>query len=342
MGVADSPDLANLYGHYFESQLRVLNDPLIPFYGRYIDDCLAIVYASSEQEALAKVQYIKFDNCVIEWSASESHQAFLDMWLFKDPSSNTLQHMPYRKARNHMERIPWISHHPLDVKRGTFVGEMSRLATLSSEYSTYLEAIRSLAALYSARGYPLDLVLKWLKDNVSERWEKRLSVTDRPVEEVLVLKTNFNTAWNFFSARELGDTVLGYWREYCIRAVSGAGFDSIRYPVFSASHGGLEGVLADLCSPMPTREGIQLLPDINKIDISNRRLITSRKRTRNLFDLTSLWKKTVLETVENDALRQDIPSINPQDDNADQASSSSDDLENLEHVFLPWNIRHGY
>jgi hypothetical protein len=27
----------------------------------------------------------------------------------------------------------------------------------------------------------------------------------------------------------------------------------------------------------------------------------SQKRTRNLFDLTSLWKKTVLTTLDNDA-----------------------------------------
>src|SRR6202050_3927005 len=73
--------------------------------------------------------------------------------------------MPYRKAQSHQERIPWISHHPLDVKRGTFIGEMSRLATISSLHSTYCDAIKSLAALYIARGYPSDLVYHWLSIN---------------------------------------------------------------------------------------------------------------------------------------------------------------------------------
>jgi hypothetical protein len=253
MGVSDSPDLANLFGYYFERAVGVLTNPSIPFYGRYIDDCLAIVYATSEQEALNTISTIKFDGCTIEWNVSDSHQPFLDMTLYKDFRDNTLQHMPYRKARNHMERIPWISHHPLDVKRGTFIGEMSRLATLSSLNSHYCDAVHGLAAMYIARGYPSDLVYKWLSDHIRERWNKRLSVIERTTDEVLVLKSVFNTAWNYFSARELGETVLNYWRDYSIRAE----LDdyNVKFPMFSASHGGLDGVRSDLCSEFLTING---------------------------------------------------------------------------------------
>ena len=168
MGVADSPDLANLYGAYFETKNKVLENPAIAFYGRYIDDCLAIVYAESEQEALHKLENIvKFDECVIEWNVSASWQPFLDMALYKDENYK-LQHMPYRKAGNHQERVPWISHHPLDVKRGTFIGEMSRLATLSTTLSVYKDAIRGLVALYIRRGYPANLVNSWMRNNIRE------------------------------------------------------------------------------------------------------------------------------------------------------------------------------
>lgn len=329
MGVADSPDLANLFGFYFEKMLGVLDHPLIPFYGRYIDDCLAIVYATSEQEARTIVSAIKFEGCVIEWNVSDSYQPFLDMCVYKRYSDNSLQHMPYRKARNHMERIPWISHHPLDVKRGTFIGEMSRLATLSSLNSHYCDAVKSLAALYIARGYPSDLVYKWLSDNIRERWSKRLSVIERRPDEVLVLKSVFNTAWNFFSARELGETVLGYWREYNTRAETSD--YNIKFPMFSASHGGLDGVCSDLCTEITTVNGSHLMPDIRKINILHRRMITSRKRTRNLFDLTSLWKKTVLSRIEDDALTQDIPNANPYESSDSDSSKGSDDLD---RVFL--------
>jgi hypothetical protein len=330
MGVADSPDLANLFGYYFEKLHGVLSHPKIPFYGRYIDDCLSIVYATSETEALNIVSAIKFDGCVIEWNVSDSHQPFLDMCVYKRREDNSLQHMPYRKARNHMERIPWISHHPLDVKRGTFIGEMSRLATLSSLNSHYCDAVKSLAALYIARGYPSDLVYKWLSDHIRERWNKRLSVlNERAPDEVLVLKTVYNTAWNYFSARELGETVLGYWRDYITRADTND--YNVKYPMFSASHGGLDGVSSELCSEITTRDGPFLMPDIRKISILNRRMITSRKRTRNLFDLTSLWKKTVLSRIEDDTLAQDIPILNPYESpDTDSTSDSSD----LERVFL--------
>ena len=108
-----------------------LKDPRIIFYSCYIDDCLSIIYADSEDEALNIINKLKIRPCTIEWNLSQWSQPFLDMLLFVD-KYNTLQHKPFCKARSHQERIPWISHHPLDVKRGTFIGEMSRLATLCS------------------------------------------------------------------------------------------------------------------------------------------------------------------------------------------------------------------
>jgi len=147
-----------------------------PFYGHFIDDCFALVYANSEEEALASVQEVQFDDCRIEWNVSDHFQVFLDMTLYVD-EHNKLQHMPYRKNMSHQERIPWIPHHPLDVKRGTFIGEMSHLATLSSTHSSYCTSIKSLAALYIVRGYPTDLINFWLKNNIQERWEKRLNDT---------------------------------------------------------------------------------------------------------------------------------------------------------------------
>ena len=56
MGVASSPSIANLYGWFYEGQCGILNDPNIIFYGHYIDDCIAIVYADNEDQALLAVQ----------------------------------------------------------------------------------------------------------------------------------------------------------------------------------------------------------------------------------------------------------------------------------------------
>ena len=161
MGVADSPDLANLYATHFEVQLgQVLNKPWLKYYKRYIDDIFALVEAPSEHEALRLLRdTVSFVGCEITWDASLTVCPFLDVHVFKDPRDPERLHFkPYRKARNHLERISWISHHPFDVKRGTFLGEMSRMASLCSSRELYNEAIHELQGLYIARGYPRGVI----------------------------------------------------------------------------------------------------------------------------------------------------------------------------------------
>lgn len=300
MGVSHAPTLSQAFGAWFERLAGLPGHPLIPFYGRFIDDCLAIVYADSEASAINIASTtVQFDGCKIEWNASPSFQHFLDMTIYRDENGR-LQHMPYRKLGSHMERIPWISAHPLTVRRGAFIGEMSRLAMLSSLYTHYFDAIKGLVAIYVKRGYPQDIVSAWVKSNVSERWEKRLNEVRQENSDVLVLKSVYNTAWDYFSAHELGEQVLGFWRQWIVEAE--AGRYSINFPKFSGELQDLANADTDLCVPIACAGGTYMIPDIRKIGIFNRRMIVSHKRTRNLFDLTSLWKKTVLTHLEENAL----------------------------------------
>jgi len=329
MGVSDSPDLANLYGWWFERNAQIMSHPLIPYYGRFIDDILAIVYASSEAEARGILNLIKFDGCVIEWNVSESSAPFLDMTLYRD-SDNSLQHMPYRKARSHQERVPWISHHPLDVKRGTYIGEMSRLATLCSKHSHYIDAIRGLCALYIARGYPKNLVINWTRMNISSRWENRLSKQQRVQthESLMVLKSSFNTAWNYFNAKELGNTVVDYWRGWLAAAESDT--FGARYPIFSDDVGEVTDTPEALCVSVRTMAGPALLPDIRAIGLDKSRWLVSRKRTRNLLDLSSLWKKTVFEKLEMDV---SDPTVEPASDHEMNNISSDESETDMGYLF---------
>jgi hypothetical protein len=305
MGVSDSPDLANLYGVYFENRAKVLEDAAIPFYGRYIDDCLAIVYASSETEAVNLLsEKIHFDGCVIEWGASYLSQPFLDMLLYKD-SDNSLQWLPYRKARNNQERIPWISGHPYDVKRGTFYGEMSRLAVLSSKHSTYVEALRGLVNLYLHRGYPVQEVQKWLRTSAQERWIKKHTARTRDSTCVLVLKSEYNLAWNYFSARELGETVIGYWRTWLNKAdlrEFSPGFPS---PPVATTQETAVGYRLDV-SWEDENGNLFGFPDLRKYEpnVLDARFLVSKTRTRNMLDLTNLWKTTVLANLEEQVLEE--------------------------------------
>ena len=52
-----------------------------------------------------------------------------------------------------------------------------------------------------------------------------------------------------------------------------------------------------------------MIPDLRKILITEYRVLVSKKRTRNMLDLASLWKKTVLEKLERRIVSEvDIPS----------------------------------
>lgn len=177
---------------------------------------------------------------------------------------------------------------------------MSRLATLCSLKSSYIDAMKNLQVLYITRGYPTDLVLRWLKDNIQERWHKRLSEDRREPAELLVLKSEFNTAWDYFNATELGETILGYWRTWLTKADSGD--FSLHYPCYTSDVGKLYDTPAELKCEVFVLGGKAFIPDARKINILNRRMLVSKKRTRNLFDLTGLWKNIVLATLDQDAV----------------------------------------
>jgi hypothetical protein len=201
---------------------------------------------------------------------------------------------------------------------------MSRLATISSTHSIYCNAIKGLASLYIARGYPGDLVYKWTEKNILERWNKRLNDNKDKRDQVLVLKSEFNTTWDYFNASELGSTILEFWRDWLTHAEENN--YSLRFPQYSADLADLSETQPDLCTRVTNQDGEHLLPDIRKLDILNRRMIVSRKRTRNLFDLTNLWKKLVLSKMDQQILpdNMDLSSQNI-DEDVDMDIDSDDD-----------------
>lgn len=211
MGIACSPDVANLYGAHYEEKFFEAPHPEILFFGRYIDDCLGFVIADSDIEAIDIISSLKYEGVELEWEASELGAVFLDMRIYIDPATGSVQWLPYRKRFNHLERIPFCSAHPKDVKKGTFLGEMSRLAILSSTCQHYKDAVLDLQSLYIARGYPVDLVKHWTKTNLLKRWENRLREPKESPRGVSVLKSTFNPVWESFNVHELRTTIVKRW-----------------------------------------------------------------------------------------------------------------------------------
>jgi hypothetical protein len=309
MGVSDSPSLANLYGWFYERNSGILNDPTVLLYGRYIDDCLAIIYAETAEEAIRTVSdRIKFKDCTIEWEASSYATPFLDMYLYID-SNGHVQHIPYQKAQNHLERIPYISNHSSATKRAAIIGEISRMAVLCSTFTAYKHALNGLKTIYVKRGYPSRFIESIIKENIAERWNRRLvetSVQTTP-EDVLVLKSHYNTAWNYFSAQKLHDIVSDQWNRWLKAAEQGKKIHDAPPGLFGV--GEINATPEHLTVLVSDGVDRYELPDIRKIDIMSRRWLVSQKRNKNLFDLATTWKQSVIRKREVDNLTLNIQDV---------------------------------
>jgi hypothetical protein len=266
--------------------------------------------------------------------------AVLDLLVYIDPATNQVEHKPFRKARNNLERIPWASHHTKDVKKGTFIGEMSRLATLSSKPEHYLEALRDLASLYIVRGYPVDLVRHWLREYTAIRWSNRLGDPSK-ARDVFVLKSRFNGAWSLFNVHDLGRIVVTSWLEYLadldvrhkrlddssywiedrgppmvVDLATGTTTFDLR-PVTRPRSGGpdpevpetsgvasvdSESVFTSKLVRTTYGKSLVFKPvlDIRKLKFNDRDWLVSRRRNRNLFDFVASLKKSVLRVDSND------------------------------------------
>jgi hypothetical protein len=109
---------------------------------------------------------------------------------------------------------------------------------------------------------------------------------------------------------------------------------NIRFPQYTPDQADLVDSLPELCAPVMHANGlVQLVPDIHKLDFLHRRMIVSRKCTRNLFDLTNLWKNIVLSNMEQHILKDnhDPPSHDNKDIDmeldTDEDSDSSQEID---------------
>jgi len=215
MGAAGSPEMANMFGLWYEMEWmdKITENDDILFFGRYLDDIYSVVVAETPDEAATLIaSIVSYGDVKLLWEPPSDQANFLD--LTTRIKGDRIYHEPFVKAMSHRERIPWSSAHPKDVKKGTFSSEISRLATLCSDYSVFASQCEEAVNLYIGRGYPKNLVTRWLKDQKEERWEKRLSVKteEDPARTYFTLKTHFNEAWKSFNVQELESRITAQWQ----------------------------------------------------------------------------------------------------------------------------------
>ena len=215
MGAAGSPDIANIYGYHHEKKWISQLSSDVLFYGRYLDDIFTIVCAESPDKAAAKVSPITLGEVNLLWEQPTLSANFLDLHI--KIREGEIHHTPFTKAGSHRERIPWDSGHPLDVKKGTFSSEISRLAMLCSTYGDYINFCEEAVSLYIGRGYPPALVSSWLKSQQKKRWEDRITVKSTDPDDggssLFSMKTYFNEAWKYVNVYEMEKIIKSRWSE---------------------------------------------------------------------------------------------------------------------------------
>ena len=322
MGAAGSPDAANIFGIWFEFEWieKVTGNDDILFYGRYLDDIYNIVLAEGPDEALEMLSFISLGDVKLLWEPPSDQANFLD--LSTRIQGDRIFHEPFVKAMSHRERIPWSSAHPLDVKKGTFSSEISRLATLCSDHTTYINQCQEAVNLYIGRGYPPALVTKWLKGQQQKRWEDRVaekSVED-PARTFFTLKTHFNEAWKSFNVGELESRIISHWRGYTPTRVAGkkrrheeGQGDTIPRPrkrvrvaltgqqwpgqsrlAFAQEDGSdvAEGIRVS-AGPNPYDFSSQQVAKWTQKWIDHGKFLVSRRKNTQLWDLTRTWNEAV-------------------------------------------------
>ena len=122
-----------------------------------------------------------------------------------------------------------------------------------------------------------------------------------------MLKSEFNIAWQYFQPSKLQETIFGYWRDYLDRADRLA-WEIPEYPSPKHVTNYESKTTAAFFHENVLRFEKEWMCDVRKINIwNNSRIIVSRKRTHNLYDLVNLWKKIVTERAEEMVVEEQRP-----------------------------------
>ncbi|KDE08473.1 hypothetical protein MVLG_01255 [Microbotryum lychnidis-dioicae p1A1 Lamole] len=222
MGTAMAPAYANLFVGAFERELDIPNADNIVFYGRYIDDVIAIIKGPRDNvDKFAQSLNDIHPNLVFDFEISNTGLPFLDAFvsLNPDPSSSgrkkRISTKLYQKPLNTYQYIPWSSFHPVDVKLAFVKGELIRYIRLNSSKEEYLKTMLLFYGRLRARGYPP----RWLKKAFSQvQYDdfraKSLLVSqkkDSDTKVPLFFVTKYNPIWDQVDASVVLNAIVQDW-----------------------------------------------------------------------------------------------------------------------------------
>ena len=194
MGTPFAVTIANAFMYYHEKDIVEQYSSYLTLYRRFIDDIFAIWVGPKDTlleflDALHnKTERIKLTYCI-----SDSSISFLDLFLYRDASSNVLQFSTFQKPQNKYFYIPYESFHPSSNKRAFIKGELMRYARASSSFKSFSETREKFWKRQRVRGYPFRFLLPLFREiRYSNRkcWLNPKSI--RKVNRTIVFKTTVN------------------------------------------------------------------------------------------------------------------------------------------------------
>lgn len=221
MGTPCAPSYANLFVGALERALEVPSSENLLFYGRFIDDVLAIIQGplSAVDRFRARLDDLHPD-LKFEFECSSSELPFLDalVVLEKGDMSSAegyLRTEVYQKPLNAYQYIPWSSYHPEAVKLAFVKGELIRYVRLSSRRKDYIRVMHKFWARLRARGYPI----RWLRKAfaaVNYYQFRGPSMVDRPKRDKgsppLVYHSSYNPVWDQVNGGYCLSRSVSNWR----------------------------------------------------------------------------------------------------------------------------------
>ena len=198
MGTATGPVLANLFMAFYENYLDVHR---MGFYIRYIDD----IFIYSDKGLEECQQILRIPGIDFTWESGDA-LSFLDVWVHKH--GNEVCWRPFSKRLNHYQYLPWVSSHPLSVKKGLVKTELIRMATLSKKQVYFAERRNFLMRVLAWRGYPDTVLRSWGKQ--VEWRESGLLSYERKKEfrSFFLAASEYNPVWDSVRLQPVWEIVI--------------------------------------------------------------------------------------------------------------------------------------
>lgn len=160
MGTPFAVTAANAFMFYHEKDIVGYYSQYLKLYKRFIDDIFAI-WCGPKGTLLEFLNALnsKTDRIKLTYCISESSISFLDLFLYRETSSNVLQFSTFQKPLNKYLYIPFESFHPSSNKKAFIKGELMRYARNSSSFNSFHDTREKFWKRLRVRGYPFRFLL---------------------------------------------------------------------------------------------------------------------------------------------------------------------------------------